>query len=192
MGKSRGLRRVSFSSSGAIRTTCLFALKRWVETTRWESNIGIEHLQRTKHAWPTQEEEEEEEEDGDEVEDVYDGDRIARVLKLGTERQIEAINFFFSTLSICICIVVTPLPLGFSLVPLPQHKPSVGKTKAKPSRLTTVSLLVVSQPEPPRFSSFFFFFVFYMAQSQPSSSTGDIQRWGLKKKPQSPNPILSY
>ena len=172
MGKSRGLRRVSFSSSGAIRTTCLFALKRWVETTRWESNIGIEHLQRTKHAWPTQEEEEE---DGDEVEDVYDGDRIARVLKLGTERQIEAINFFFSTLSICICIVVTPLPLGFSLVPLPQHKPSVGKTKAKPNRLTTVSLLAVSQPEPPRFSSFLFF-VFYMAQSKPTSKVQVIFR----------------
>lgn len=138
MGKSRGLRRVSFSSSGAIRTTCLFALKRWVETTRWESNIGIEHLQRTKHAWPT-EEEEEEDEDGDEVEDVYDGDRIARVLKLGIERHIEAINFnFFSTL--CISIVVTPLPLGSSSVPLPQHKPSVGKNK--------------SRTEPPRHSQF--------------------------------------
>lgn len=39
MGKSRGLRRVSFSSSGAIRTTCLFAL--WLYLiTRLKPNCG--------------------------------------------------------------------------------------------------------------------------------------------------------
>jgi hypothetical protein len=54
MGKSRGLRRVSFSSSGAIRTTCLFALRRLLETTLRESNIGKEtreHLQRLEDVY---------------------------------------------------------------------------------------------------------------------------------------------
>jgi hypothetical protein len=71
MGKSRGLRRVSFSSSGAIRTTCLFALPRLLETTRREPNVGIGSiLQRTRwHECPEaaadeEEEEEEEEEEG--------------------------------------------------------------------------------------------------------------------------------
>jgi len=77
MGKSRGLRRVSFSSSGAIRTTCLFALPRLLKTTRREPNVGIvttENLQRTRrHGYPEAEaaaDEEEEEEEDDGVEDA--------------------------------------------------------------------------------------------------------------------------
>ena len=42
MGKSRGLRRVNFSSSGAIQTTCgLFLLVRWLPL---ETEATREHL----------------------------------------------------------------------------------------------------------------------------------------------------
>lgn len=74
MGKSRGLRRVSFSSSGAIRTTCLFALPRLLKTTRREPNVGIvttENLLRTRrHVCPEAEAETDEEEEDDGVEDA--------------------------------------------------------------------------------------------------------------------------
>jgi hypothetical protein len=74
MGKSRGLRRVSFSSSGAIRTTCLFALPRLLKTTRREPNVGIvttENLQRTRrHGYPEAEAAADEEEEDDGVEDA--------------------------------------------------------------------------------------------------------------------------
>lgn len=102
MGKSRGLRRVSFSSSGAIRTSCnFFALARLLETKRRESKIGmesIEHLQRTRlHVWA--------EIPVAAAEDLYvavvgeDGEGIDRVLEVGTERQTDAIIFFSLTLT---------------------------------------------------------------------------------------------
>lgn len=69
MGKSRGLRRVSFSSSGAIRTTCLFALPRLLETTRREPNVGIGSiLQLTRwHGCPAAAADEEEEDGAEDV-----------------------------------------------------------------------------------------------------------------------------
>lgn len=115
MGKSRGLRRVSFSSSGAIRTTCsFFALPRLPGTRRREWNVGTvskEHLQRTRrHVWAVAaagNEEEDEEEDGDGDEDD-DREGMARVLEEGIERQMEAI-FIFSSLSLNACLL-TPTP----------------------------------------------------------------------------------
>lgn len=104
MGKSRGLRRVSFSSSGAIRTSCnFFALARLLETKRRESNIGmesIEHLQRTRrYVWAEIAVAAAEEEEAAAAEDLYvavvgeDGEGIDRVLEVGTERQTDAIIF---------------------------------------------------------------------------------------------------